>query len=71
MRLKGSLTVEASAVISICMIIIGTSIIFAFNLYRDSVDYINKVNVKEIDSVELFRKIRMGEAVIDWFKDYE
>lgn len=71
MYFKASYTVEGSVVICICLILIGISMILAFDLYKESIEYINTIAIKEIDSVEMFRQFRVVSGVIDWFTGNE
>ncbi len=65
MYLKGSLTVEGAGVISISMIIIGMCILLAFSIYKESIDYLSAVTVRDIKVVESFRQIRAGKTIIE------
>lgn len=65
MFLRGSLTVEGSAVISICIIVIGICILLAFTIYHESMDYMENVNMVDIDMPETFRQIRAGKRIFE------
>lgn len=65
MYLKASYTVESSLVISICLIVIGMCILLGFELYKDSVSYIDTHPIKDIDAVRVFREIQAGEEIVD------
>lgn len=65
MYLKASYTVESSLVISICLIVIGMCILLGFELYKDSVSYIDTHPIKDIDAVRVFREMQAGEEIVD------
>lgn len=65
MFIKASLTVEGSAVISICIIVIGICILLAFTIYHESMDYMENVDMVDIDMPETFRQIRAGKKIFE------
>lgn len=68
MYLKASYTVEGAVVISVALIIITACILLSFTIYRESIEYIQLLQIKDIDSVSLFRKINVGKTVLESFK---
>lgn len=60
LRLKGSYTVEAAWIISFCLIIIGASIMLAFDIYYETFRYIEQTIPEDIDVVERFRIYSKG-----------
>lgn len=60
-NLKASFTVEGSVVIGICMIIIGMCIMLGFDMYKETILYIEKTEVKDMDTVDIFKKINVVE----------
>ena len=64
-KLKASYTVEGSAVISICMIIIGMCILLAFDIYRETDSYILETQIEEFDCPGTFRQIRAGKMFLE------
>lgn len=67
LRVKGSLTVEAAWIVSLCLIIIGLSITISFKMYSESLAYINETTPKEMDPVERFRLFHQGKVIFDVF----
>lgn len=62
---KGSLTVEGSIVISICMIVIGLCLLLAFDIYRETIEYLQAIQMPEIDAVEKFKRFQLGKEVLE------
>ncbi|MCR4567844.1 MAG: hypothetical protein K5769_07315 [Pseudobutyrivibrio sp.] len=54
MRLKASLTVEGSIVISICFIMFGMAVCLAYELFKETIDYVS-YNRDSFDAVKMFR----------------
>lgn len=67
MYLRASYTVEGSVVISICMIIVGICIILGFNIYKETIGYVQNLNIAELDSVTLFNQITNGKILLESF----
>ena len=63
MKLKGSYTVEAAAIISLCMLILSVAICLSFDIYRECVEYV-KYRPDKFDAVSLFR---MKESLMGTF----
>ncbi len=62
--LKGSYVVEASWVVSISILLIYAGICLCFDVYDESIEYITCSDEKEIDPVELWWILVMGEDVL-------
>ncbi|MCR5451715.1 MAG: hypothetical protein K6F00_03695 [Lachnospiraceae bacterium] len=56
-KLKGSYTVEAACVFSICFLIIGSVICLTFSIYKESINYVGDHKVKTENAVRSFRRI--------------
>ena len=54
MRLKGSMTVEGTIVISICFILFGIAVCLAYELFTETIDYVI-YNRDSFDAVKVFR----------------
>ena len=68
MKLKASYTVEASVVISICFIMFGTAALLAFELFKETLDYVSG-QPDAIDAVALFRLKEGVAGVIHALQD--
>ena len=53
-KAKGSYTVEATVVISLCMILFGSAVIISYELFKYVLDYVT-YKPDSFDSVKLFR----------------
>ncbi len=51
---KASYTVEATVVISLCMILFGAAVMVCFEVFKDTIDYVSH-EPDTFDSVSLFR----------------
>lgn len=60
LKLKGSYTVEAAWIISFCMIIVGASIMLAFDIYYEAFSYAAQTIPEDIDIVERFKIYSLG-----------
>lgn len=65
MYLKASYTVEGSVIISLCIIVIGMCILLGFDIYKETMEYIENHPVAEFDSVTTFREIKAGQGIIE------
>lgn len=65
MYLKASYTVEGSVIISLCIIVIGMCILLGFDIYKESIRYIENNPVETFDVVAAFREINAGQGVLD------
>lgn len=65
MRRKAVLTVEASWVFGISLIIIYCMLALSFSLYHETSQYITKKEPHEINAVKLFRLVKMGEELLE------
>lgn len=63
--LKGSYTVEGSFIFGISIIIIGTTLMWGFDLYRGSVDKIENIRIEEFDATKTFRIANAGRELVD------
>ena len=65
MRRKAVLTVEASWVFGISLIIIYGMLALSFSLYHETSQYIKQKEPQEINAVKLFRLVKMGEELLE------
>lgn len=63
---KGSLTVEASMVVPICLFIIMDLMILGFGVYTETLQFISDNPGMEFDGVSAFRWISAGKDLIDF-----
>lgn len=63
LSLPGVYTVEAAAVFSICMILLGSAIILGYEVYRESLKAA-ECSEMEYDAVKAFRLSEAGEEFI-------
>lgn len=64
MKLKGSYTVEAAVVISLCFILFSAAIGVTYSVFRETVHYVSEKN-EEFDAVGCFRKKEVVEELAD------
>ena len=55
------MTVEASWIFSICLVIIYVTVAFSFKLYDETREYVKSTYMDDMDVVETFRLIQAGE----------
>lgn len=67
MYLKASYTVEGSIIISLCILVIGMCILLGFDVYKETIEYIESHPISSFDPVKTFREIKAGQAVLDNF----
>lgn len=67
--LKASLTVEASLVVSICMLILGHLMMFGFHVWDESLDTVYETKSEEENATERFRRIKAGQEVLSLYTD--
>ncbi len=63
--LKGSYTVEASWVMSICMFIVFASLSASMAMYKEAYRFLEETTVKEIEAVPLFRRLALGKDILN------
>lgn len=68
MTLKGSYTVEATVVISICMIMFGTAVLLSYELFQSSIEYVS-YKPDSFDAVKVFRIKEGVVGIIHALKD--
>ncbi len=54
MRLKASYTVEGAIIISICLIFFGIAICLAYDIFRETLDYVS-YSQESFDAVKAYR----------------
>lgn len=65
MYLKASYTVEGSVIISLCIIVIGMCILLGFDIYKETIDYIETHPIESLDVVTTFREIKAGQGFFE------
>ena len=63
--MKAVLTVEASYVFGITLIIIYIVVAFSFTMYSETYSYVNKIKPDEIDVVTGFKLLSEGKEIIE------
>lgn len=53
-RLKAALTVEASLIIGLCLIIFGEAINLAYDTFYESLDYVSE-GYEDVDVISIFK----------------
>ncbi|MBR1572163.1 MAG: hypothetical protein IJ655_05445 [Lachnospiraceae bacterium] len=61
LKMTGSVTVEGSWIMSICLLLIGMGILLGYRIYDQSVDYV----LNDIPQVEVVRNFRIATTVRD------
>lgn len=67
MYLKASYTVEGSVIISLCIIVIGMCILLGFDVYKETMEYIETHPITSFDAVNTFREVKAGQGVLESF----
>lgn len=62
---KAAFTVEASFVMGIGLIIILTVCLLSFNMYHESINYMEENTVSEIDVVRRFKSFQIGKEITE------
>ena len=62
--LSGSYTVEGSFIFGISILIIGITLGWGFTFYRDSSQFIETVQTKEVRPVKTFRLLQAGKEIV-------
>ena len=65
MKLKGSYTVEAAIIISLCFIMFGTAIGITYKVFRESVSYVQR----EEDKFDAVYRFRIKEQILDVYEE--
>ena len=68
-QLKAIMTVEASFVFGICILVIYLMISVSFILYNHSYTFVEETTPDELDAVRIFRLAQMGEDILNEFKE--
>ncbi len=68
MKLKGSYTVEATVIISLCFILFGTAATASINLFQSTLAYVSDCS-NEINAVEMFRLKEEARQMIEEMRD--
>ncbi len=63
-EMRASYTVEASWVMSICMFIVFASLSISIAMYKGTYGFLNRTDVKEIETVTTFRRLAFGKEVL-------
>ncbi len=66
--IRASVTVEASWVVGICILIIGSLILTGYDVFADSWTFVKDVQAAEYDGIALFRRGEAIEGLIDALK---
>ena len=61
LKLSGSLVVEGSWIMSICLVLVGMGILMGYRVYAQSVNYI----LSDIPQVDVVRNFRIATTVKD------
>ncbi len=64
-RRKAALTLEASWVFGISMLVIYSMLALSFHLYQETGRYIEQKEPQDIDVVKVFRLTEMGEDLLE------
>ncbi len=64
MKFKAALSVEASWVFGISMLVIYSMLGLSFTLYHETYQYIREKEPYEMDAVKAFRLVQMGEDLL-------
>lgn len=65
---RASVTVEASWIVGICILIIGSLILTGYDVFADSWAFVKDVQVTKYDGIDLFRKGEAVKGLIDALK---
>lgn len=65
---RASVTVEASWVVGICILIIGSLILTGYDVFADSWTFVKEVQAAKYDGIDLFRKGEAVKGLIDVLK---
>lgn len=68
MKLKGSYTVEATVIISVCLILFGLAVALAYELFKESINYVAQAG-ENYDAVRMFRLKEAAMDVINAIRD--
>ncbi len=68
MKLKGSYTVEATVIISLCFILFGAAVTASYSLFQSTLNYVENCN-NEIKAVEMFRLKEEARHLMEEMRD--
>lgn len=67
--IRASVTVEASWVVGICILIIGSLLLTGFDVFEDSRNFVENVQAAEYDGIDLFRRGEAAKGLIEMVKE--